>query len=194
MAVETLEPGEWGPFEELAAASAEILRLRSLLRWKGVDADDPALVPPGHLVYQPQRAEDARGRAHRTVRVRHAGMSAEIDEPIAELVLELWRAGLRTVNSCQDNPRGYVWLELASAEDAGRLVDLITGGGGAETYGLENRALREGPAGFWPLSRGLWLYKALPVRDGGTIFLISVRFPHADLPAVLEKLRAHNAV
>jgi hypothetical protein len=200
MSVETLDPGEWGPFEELAAAAAEILRLRSLLKFRGLDPDDPAYVPEGHLVYHPQRADDERGRAHRTVPIEHDGVAAEIDMAIAPLVLEVWRAGLRTVNSCQDNPSGFVWLEFESLGDATRFLDIAVQPAGAvpdDLHDLYHRAFREGPGAFWPLSRRLWLYKVLPRNTGQpdlvqADFLLSVRFPQTDLPAVLERLRAHN--
>jgi hypothetical protein len=170
------------------------------LKFRGLDPDDPVYVPEGHLVYQPQRAEEERGRAHRTVPVEHAGLAAEIDTAIAPLVLEVWRAGLRTVNSCQDNPRGYVWLEFESLGDATRFLDLAVEPAGVGSEGvtdLYHRAFREGPGAFWPLSRRLWLYKVLPrnIGQAGTVqadFLLSVRFPQTDLPALLDRLRAHN--
>jgi hypothetical protein len=198
---ETLEPGEWGPFEELAAAAAEILRLRALLRCSGRDPEDPAGVPAGHLVYQPEAADAERGRAHRTVLVEQAGQSAEIDVAIAPLLAEVWTSGIRTLHSCEDNPKGYVWIEFDTVEDARRFVQVALGPvepRHADPFGLQPRALREGPAAFWPLSRKLWLYKVMPTRRAKdqtprVDFLVSVRFPHEDLPEVLERFRKHNA-
>jgi hypothetical protein len=44
---------------------------------------------------------------HRTVAVRHRRQSASVDEKIAPLVLETWRASIPTMHSCEDaGPRG----------------------------------------------------------------------------------------
>ena len=201
MSGQTLDPGEWGPFEELAAASNEIFRLRALLANAKIDPYDPQTVPVGHLVFRPDAADEVRGRAHKMIPVSAGGQSADIDEPIAPLVEEVWKAGVRTLHSCQDNPTGYVWIETESAADATRFVDIALSGdtGDAAQKGLRERALRQGPIGFWPLSRGLWLFKVSIDNQGGegpvhTKFLVSIRFPRRDLPLVLENFRRHNGV
>ena len=41
---------------------------------------------------------------HKTVQVKYKDMIAEIDEEIAPLILEIWKADINTDNSCQANP------------------------------------------------------------------------------------------
>jgi len=41
-------------------------------------------------------------RTHRTKVVEHGDLAAEVDLEIAPLVLEIWRAGIGTIHSCQD--------------------------------------------------------------------------------------------
>jgi hypothetical protein len=199
MSTESLDPGEWGPFEELAAAAAEILRLRALLRLRGTPADAAVAVPRGHLVYDPEAADAVRGRAHRTVLIESAGQSAAIDELIAPLLAEIWKAGIRTLHSCQENPSGFVWIEFDSVLEARRFVHVALGraqSGGAVASAMRRRALHEGPEAFWPLSRKLWLYKVSPqnhAAEGLEVgFTLSVRFPHQDLPLVLDAIQRHN--
>ncbi|MGH8896231.1 MAG: hypothetical protein ACRDZ4_04205 [Egibacteraceae bacterium] len=40
--------------------------------------------------------------SHPTVRVEHGNLAADIDEELAPVILELWRAGIHTVGCCQD--------------------------------------------------------------------------------------------
>jgi len=51
-----------------------------------------------------------QSRFHKTVRVVSGQWHADIDVEIAPLIKALWRAGIETTGSCQDSPRGWVWL------------------------------------------------------------------------------------
>jgi len=53
---------------------------------------------------------------HKTIPVANSdyGEMVDIDEEIAPLIREIWKAGIKTTNSCQNNwPQDYVWIEFA---------------------------------------------------------------------------------
>ena len=143
---------------------------------------------------------------HPTVHVSWDDQEADVDEDIAELVLECWRSGLRTVSSCQDwrSRRGrarmvWVQLPLSSAEAflaiaAGRYTD--------EMDSLYNRILRDSEPELgweeWRRDR-FWHYAASPLDLAGperlpeVVFDIGVGFPFEDLPEVVRRLRSSRA-
>jgi hypothetical protein len=42
----------------------------------------------------------------------------EIDIKIAPLIKEIWKAGISTVNSCENNvPENYFWIQFRSSSD-----------------------------------------------------------------------------
>lgn len=57
------------------------------------------------------------GREHETVLVREGDMEAEIDVKIAPLVREVWKAGIETNMSCQEDGFGLVWLEFPGEKE-----------------------------------------------------------------------------
>ncbi len=157
------------------------------------------------------------GRDHATVVLRTPsnlgitseilfGEEVEIDVGIADLVQALWRLGIRTLNSCQDNPvgSGRVWLQLEAVEDAHALLKV------ACVWDSETL----GGGGVWGRAFGVadtshdWEWKlhltdiaevlcgeavADGIDDGVGVepdarFRISVRFPVTDLPTVLARL------
>src|SRR5262245_37551473 len=61
-------------------------------------------------------------KEHATVRLREEGQEADIDVGLVPLIRYLWRARIRTVNSCQDVWRGRAWIEFATPSDAERFV------------------------------------------------------------------------
>jgi hypothetical protein len=139
-------------------------------------------------------------------------MEAEIDCEIAPLILELWKAGIQTANSCEDNvPRGFVWIQFLTVPDAERFLDVV---GHYDDDGQESvpsryrRILGEGEwPDDWIYSTGLEDWSVECEVDGDdTIretrtqafpafrFWMSVRFPRADLPWVVDKLKTYNGV
>src|SRR5262245_12701217 len=62
---------------------------------------------------------------HKQVPIQWGIRRAEVDEGLAPLILALWRAGIDTVNSCQENRPGVVWVEFASTFDAERFLSLV---------------------------------------------------------------------
>jgi hypothetical protein len=75
---------------------------------------------------------------HPQTTIRHEWREAEVDVEIAPLILALWRLGLDTVNSCQNN-HGRVWIEFGSVEDGECFLDTILSYD-TDMFGLYNRA------------------------------------------------------
>lgn len=145
---------------------------------------------------------------HKTVQVRVGEMRADIDEEIAPLIRELWRAGIDTLNSCQENRPGIVWVQFATADDAAMFLNVVAeydeepDGLYARITGRSDRCEHSPPP---------WDYHALPEdlglieafldddeidewHEGESEFLfnMSVRFPRCDFPAVLARLVRYN--
>lgn len=66
------------------------------------------------------------GSEHKKTVVRHQGHSAAIDEEIAPLILELWKAHIATASSCQESPKGRAWIRFASPADALSFVNVVS--------------------------------------------------------------------
>jgi hypothetical protein len=136
------------------------------------------------------------GTRHAQVLVKHGDRAAEVDEAIADLILELWRADLDTFMSCQDAPTGWVWIMLP-ATSANRLLEIIRCGCGPEGEDLCRRALEEWPPVEAPM--GSRYRSNQSAWEGDTwrydpwAHFISVRFPTDDYRPVLRSLRAHNS-
>ena len=134
----------------------------------------------------------------------------EIDEEIAPLIELIWNLGLRTSNSCQDNPAGMVWIEFA-AEDAAEFLNIVAGDYDDEMEGLYNRIRyawrpesdeEEAAIGWWKFSvlphddsvMDVWLdedtFEEKPItKERDFHFSIGVRFPRTDLETVIQRMR-----
>src|SRR5687767_816255 len=55
---------------------------------------------------------------HEQVRIRHAGLEADVDKKLAPLILALWREGIKTVCSCQDHPDFGLWVVMLAEHEA----------------------------------------------------------------------------
>src|SRR5262245_35438023 len=62
---------------------------------------------------------------HKQVRIRWKHQQAEVDEGLAPLILEIWKHGIDTIMSCQENQPGIAWIDFASAKDAERFLTLV---------------------------------------------------------------------
>lgn len=62
---------------------------------------------------------------HRKVRVTVGDQRGDIDEKIAPLVKEIWRADITTSQSCQDHPPGWIWLEFVSSFELEKFLNMV---------------------------------------------------------------------
>jgi hypothetical protein len=146
---------------------------------------------------------------HREVHLAAGGQQAKIDEEIAPLVKEIWLADIVTSQSCQDNPPGWIWLEFPSSFDLEEFLDIV--GDYEGTVGSLHDRMLHGYDRLGGPRVGQWRYEAIVhdvavyiVEDGAgeheeyggsPIFtvLVSLYFPHADLPQVLARLKRFNS-
>lgn len=137
---------------------------------------------------------------HTTVIVQVADSKAEIDEALAPLIQELWRAGITTTMSCQELEPEVAWIEFPSIEELFRFLNVTTRyEPGVDT--LYNRILDQLTG---PMSAPTWEYQLHlmdifegqeeQIVDGLACFdaMVSVYFPTTDIPVVLQRLQAFN--
>ena len=149
----------------------------------------------------------SRSQGRRPTRVSRAGLDVEI----APLLLDLWRLGCWTLNSCQDN-FGKVWLEFDDGGAAELFCSIAAGAFDQQLESLYTRVLGWGSTRIGRPSRtSAWRYAVVPTdlnvewetareepweevgRSRGApqvVFHVSVRFPRSDLPEVARRVRA----
>jgi hypothetical protein len=141
------------------------------------------------------------GRRHRAVLVEVGSRREEIDEAIAPLIHALWMAGVPTLMSCQETDPGFAWIEFEELDHLGRFLSLVAvHKDGADTMYNRIAHARNGPSATPP-----WEYRLNPLDCGGDgtddrrpgrkcdfLFTVGVYIPHADLPAVRDRLERHN--
>lgn len=148
---------------------------------------------------------------HKTVPIEYAGFSADIDEGIAPLILELWKADIMTFNSCQENRPGIIWIEFAHPVAVEDFLNIVTSYD-EEPCSLYRRIRGEGWLEDLPEDEvGNWEYDVLGPHDIAVdetltdneifesssgpcefAFTMSVRFPVGDYQRLLERLTAFN--
>ncbi len=146
---------------------------------------------------------------HKTVRVQVGSFEADIDEEIAPLIEEIWRADLYTINSCQENRPGIMWIQFMSADEAAAFLDIVAGSYSYELDSLYNRIRLMWDTDTGPVE-GSWEYAISPfdiavddrivdeyIDEEPTgppqfVFNVSIRFPRSDVPILVQRLRAFN--
>jgi hypothetical protein len=144
-------------------------------------------------------------RLHKTKHIKFKDIEADIDQDIADLILDLWKLDIGTTNSCQDNvPKGFVWIEFQTAYDAELFLNYVA------EYSGDLDSVYQRLAHRWrdDKPRALWRYNVNVMDEGihqelddnGDVvnetcdhhdfhFAISVRFPRTDLQYVKRRLR-----
>ena len=147
---------------------------------------------------------------HPTVRVSVGERVADIDYAIAELVEQIWIAGIDTANSCQENRPGIAWLSFPAECEASDFLNIVAGSYSDQIESLYNRIRLEwtDPEGTIP---GEWCYSVNPwdasieqtvngefveersVGKPHFLFAVSIRFPIEDIPELVRRLKEFNA-
>ncbi len=140
---------------------------------------------------------------HREVIVRHGRRRAAIDEAIAPLVLEVWKARVRTDHSCQDARRPgdkqpWITLGFTSVADARRWMRIVARPKKNLRW-LHNQEKQRACRRMRQLGIACWRWEAYaydavypavgPTRLDLGVF---VSFPRSDLTEVLRGLRSYN--
>ena len=149
------------------------------------------LIGNGHLEKWPrEEAADEPTSQHKTVHVQEASLDAEIDEEIAPLIRELWKARFLTMMSCQNSPEGWVWIQFPLVVFAEGFLARIE-----EESDIPSLWQRWDFA-IYPVTQPAVLFHDFPAElmpEGPSLrFAVSVRFPKVDLPAVLKTMVKHN--
>lgn len=134
---------------------------------------------------------------HKQVAVDCFGTTVEVDEGLADLLQEIWKAGIDTELSCQENQPGVAWIEFSGTTDAEFFLEIISEHCGAELY---DKITQCNPIEAWDyaahpndlsMERTVNGDKRLLAKPA-FCFSISVRFPVIDIPLVLAILRKYN--
>jgi len=153
-------------------------------------------------------AEVDTGR-HRTVRVTYGDRSAEIDEQIAPLIKQMWKAGINTCQSCEDSPAGWVRIQFPSSFELEEFLNAI-GDYDDKIGSLHDRLCRGYDRIAWPRV-AQWRYEVIVAdlaideieTESGEYqevytpppafaMWIDLYFPFNDLGDVLKRIKRHN--
>lgn len=128
---------------------------------------------------------------HEETKVAHPTLGlVAIDAGIADLMAAMWRAGVGTINSCQDHVDGLVYVVLADLSDLDRLLSLVSLG--ALTVNVMNDDV--GAPDSSPEEDWRWRYRLRPVDPNGAgpwRFIVSVEFPPEHVPEVIRCLDSY---
>ncbi len=147
----------------------------------------------------------------------HGEWSADVDEELARLILEMWRAGIETVSCCQDVGevlQGAFWerphlvdlrqqslgratLDLPDLYHLCRLCDAIANSGPTDAF--DERMRHWASPGAW-LVLDDWTVSELADEDEPDWSqpsrfepaMVQLRFPRTDIGEMVERLRRHN--
>jgi hypothetical protein len=136
----------------------------------------------------------------------------QIDTMIAPLMKEIWKAGWRTLNSCQDNiPRGYIWIDFRHASHLEKFLNALFKEEMDDNEVYRRTQTLEFLPGSWKYKFHHWTlfgshYQSesewesdedTPDFDPEPILSmrtsVSLRFPQTDLAFVYDKLVAYNS-
>jgi len=124
-------------------------------------------------------------KLHKTVTVKYGDLSTEIDEKIAPLILEIWKADIHTLCSCQAFPvDGLVMIVFASGYDAHRFLDIVGNNIECGNSAFE-RVLCLG-------DNNNWIFLRHPDHETISKLYVIVKFPRSDIPSILDILQEWN--
>lgn len=174
------------------------LRIASTIKKLLEDVEDPILTKIIVNTYDAVRfrtRNEVIEEHHETIFLHVKDMEADIDIKIAPLISEIWKTGIITYNSCENNiPANYVWIEFADYEHAKKFIDYIS-------YDLSRTA----PMYYRMMGEDepRWIFGMLPHElnddpdykhdNAYIVYTISIRFPQCDLEEVYERFKSWNA-
>ncbi len=147
---------------------------------------------------------------HPQVTISHGAMEAEVDEKLAPLILELWRAGWDTSMSCWNHQSAkLVWVQFdwqVHLEEFLNAVaaDVSTPGSMRDRAGMwyfgefarTSKPLSPDDPGSPNKAKGAWEYHVTVMDYGDETpdfrMAVSVLFPRRDLKTVLARMQEWN--
>jgi hypothetical protein len=148
------------------------------------------------------------------VTVKHGKWEAEVDVKLAPLILELWKAEIWTLQSCQNHSMAHkVWLHFLTAETAEQFLSVAADPehtpdlwcrAGARYFGGCGRTStiltpHDGPRieerDAWEYHVGIAEHALSGAEQSALLIIeISVLFPRRDLKVILARIQEYNAL
>jgi hypothetical protein len=142
---------------------------------------------------------------HKQVRVKVGSHEGDVDEELAPLIEELWKAKILTELSCQEACPGIAWIQFSEAEGLCAFLNIVA------EFDREAGSLYRRITGPVNGEKDCWVYGLLPwdgavhetlteddrveeSHEGQPDFhpCAAVHFPRSDLPVLLERMTRHN--
>lgn len=123
---------------------------------------------------------------HKTVSVN----GIDIDTKIAPLITEMWKAGIKTLMSCEDGiPANFCWILFKTQLDANKFISIAV----QEPASDKNKVWQR-IQGFGGEVDTLWQYSWKPhlVTCNAVSEDVSVRFPLSDLEYIEDMFQKYN--
>jgi len=167
--------------------------------------------PDNHDYDDENRKPEPRPRKPNLTVVQHGDWTAHVHPAVAPLMIEIWKAGIVTIDS-QPEPRiGWVQLEFMTPRDARKFVNLVARYD-ANPFGIYNRIRGDRVANDAEQEvHGRWEFGLHPCdiaieqdegnehvageRTTGPVdfqFAVSIAFPISDTPTLVQRLREFN--
>jgi hypothetical protein len=128
---------------------------------------------------------------HKQVKVSYDNLIVEVDEGLAPLLTVIWKHGIDTCLSCEENFPGIAWIMFDTAYDAEKFLNLVF--------------VRNRKKPFWETMDGRitecgkdnWEYSVCVDNLSSKnppffIISISIRFPITDIPLIMKRLNRHE--
>jgi hypothetical protein len=131
--------------------------------------------------------------SHENVNVSHFGQIRRIDRKIAPLISEIWRLGLSTLNSCENNvPQDYMWIEFADEASLRQFVTIVlTNESEQSDLGKKVLGYSYGYPNAWQITISYGYDDDDETMSCPRVSTIEgyfhVRFPSSDYDTILEK-------
>jgi molybdopterin-guanine dinucleotide biosynthesis protein A len=147
-----------------------------------------------HALDEIDASISAIGREHKTIELTYEGTPVDIDKKIAPLIEEIWKAGISTANSCENNnPINYIWIEFDTSIGCENFLNICF-----KNIDKNNdifiRAMckHEWDKNAWIYSTCVDCYNSDSDIIKNTIMGTSVRFPKQDYQFIYDKFVEHN--
>jgi len=167
--------------------------------------------PDNYDSHDDNRTPDTRPRKPNLTVVQHGDWTAHVHPAMAPLMIEIWKAGIVTIDSQPETRIGWIELEFMTPRDARKFLNLVARYD-VDPFGIYNRI-----RGDWVANdteqevHGRWEFGLHPCdiaieqdetdengadeRTTGPVdfqFAVSIAFPISDVPMLVKRLREYN--